>query len=79
MERITLTYAKANLSEILDRVQAGEALAITRHGKPVAHLTPTAKPRKRIDAARLRALTTTMLPQTAPATDLMRSMRDDSF
>ena len=32
--------AKNKLSELLDRVEAGEVIAITRHGKKVALLTP---------------------------------------
>jgi prevent-host-death family protein len=30
--------AKAKLSELLDRVERGEQIVITRHGKPVARL-----------------------------------------
>jgi len=32
--------AKNKLSELLDRVEAGETIAVTRHGKQVAMLTP---------------------------------------
>ncbi len=32
--------AKNRLSELLDRVERGEAVTITRHGRPVAELTP---------------------------------------
>ena len=32
--------AKNKLSELLDRVEAGEIIAITRHGKQIALLTP---------------------------------------
>lgn len=30
--------AKTKLSELLDKVEAGESVTITRHGKPVAQL-----------------------------------------
>jgi len=33
---ITATEARAALPELLDRVQAGEEVTITRHGQPVA-------------------------------------------
>jgi antitoxin (DNA-binding transcriptional repressor) of toxin-antitoxin stability system len=33
---MTATEARAALPELLDRVQAGEELTITRHGRPVA-------------------------------------------
>ena len=32
--------AKTKLSELLDKVEAGETVTITRHGKPVARLVP---------------------------------------
>lgn len=32
--------AKTKLSELLDRVEAGEVIVITRHGSPVATLQP---------------------------------------
>jgi prevent-host-death family protein len=32
--------AKSRLSELLDRVENGEQIVITRHGKPVARLVP---------------------------------------
>ena len=34
--KISVSAARAALPEILDRVQAGEEVTITRHGKPVA-------------------------------------------
>jgi len=76
MNAISLADAKAHLSELLDRVEAGDSIDITRRGKPVARLTSVARPRKRIDAALLQALTATMPPQAQDAADLVRSMRD---
>lgn len=35
--------AKTKLSELLDRVERGEEVTITRHGKPVARLGPAEK------------------------------------
>ena len=32
--------AKTRLSELLDRVERGEQIVITRHGKPIARLIP---------------------------------------
>ncbi len=76
MNAISLADAKAHLSELVDRVEAGDSIDITRRGKSVARLTAAAKPRKAIDAAELQALTATMPPQTESAADLVRSMRD---
>jgi len=76
MSAVNLADAKARLSELVDRVEAGESIDITRRGKPVARLTAVAGPRKRIDAAMLRSLTAALPPQTQTAADLVRSMRD---
>jgi len=77
MAAISLADAKARLSELLDRVEAGDAIEITRRGKPVARLTSVATARKPIDAQALRSLTSAMPPQSQEAADLVRAMRDD--
>jgi prevent-host-death family protein len=76
MDAINLADAKAHLSELIDRVEAGDSIDITRRGKPVARLTAVARPRKRVDAALLQSLTETMPPQPQDAASLVRSMRD---
>lgn len=38
MEKVQLHEAKARLSELVDRVQAGEDIVISRHGRAVARL-----------------------------------------
>ena len=76
MDAVNLADAKARLSELVDRVEAGDSIDILRRGKPVARLSAAAKPRKPIDAARLAAVTATMPPQSESAADLVRSMRD---
>lgn len=45
--------AKTKLAELLDKVEAGETVTITRHGKPVAQLVPV---RAADEQERLRAL-----------------------
>lgn len=74
---ISLADAKAHLSEIVDRVEAGDRVDITRRGKPVARITAAVSPRKAIDAERLRALTETLPPQDVGAGELVRAMRDE--
>jgi len=76
MEAISLADAKAHLSELVDRAEAGDTIAITRRGKPVAQLTAVAGQRKPIDTALLRSLTAAMPLQPQSAVDLVRSMRD---
>ncbi len=40
MREVQATQAKSRLAELLRVVESGETIAITRHGKPVAHLVP---------------------------------------
>ncbi len=40
MESVGAFEAKTHLSQLLDRVQAGEEITITKHGNPVAMLVP---------------------------------------
>ncbi len=40
MREVQATEAKTHLAELLRVVERGEAIAITRHGKTVAHLVP---------------------------------------
>jgi prevent-host-death family protein len=47
MKQIQASDAKARLSELLDEVERGETIAITRHGKQVARLVPEDTARER--------------------------------
>jgi prevent-host-death family protein len=80
MERINLADAKARLSEIVDRVEAGESIEIVRRGKPAARLVPPAPQREwqPIDIAMLEALDKKMPVQKESAGDFVRRMRDDA-
>jgi prevent-host-death family protein len=40
MQEIGAFEAKNTLGSLLDRVEAGEEIVITRHGKPIARLVP---------------------------------------
>ena len=42
MRAIQATEAKARLANVLRIVEAGETVAITRHGKTIAHIVPAA-------------------------------------
>ena len=54
MSHIGAFEAKTRLSELLDRVEAGEELVIARHGRPIARLIPVAdeQQQRAADAAR---------------------------
>ena len=45
MKTVGAFQAKTQLSQLLDQVEKGEMVTITRHGRPVAILTPVAPAR----------------------------------
>jgi prevent-host-death family protein len=71
--------AKNNFTHLLDRVQEGEKITITRHGKPIAELNPP--PKLTVDErwALMEELMEEVRKQPpldiSPA-ELIRSMRD---
>jgi prevent-host-death family protein len=77
METVSLADAKARLSELVDRAEAGEPVTITRRGKAVAQITAVKQPKKPIDVAAMRALTESMPMQAESAGDFMRRIRDE--
>ncbi len=77
MTDVTLADAKAHLSELVNRVEAGEDVRITRRGKLVARLTSVSAKRPAIDVAALRAGTGQLELQTESADDFVRRMRDE--
>lgn len=55
MDQIGAFEAKTHLPRLLDRVEHGESLTITRHGRPVARLVPIeSDDRQRAEQAALR-------------------------
>jgi prevent-host-death family protein len=68
MREIQASDAKTHLPALLDDVEAGETIVITRHGKPVARLVPEPEAQlARVLAAMegIQALAKTTLPVTA--------------
>jgi prevent-host-death family protein len=46
MKQIQSSIAKAQFAELLDQVERGETIVITRHGKPIARLVPDEQARR---------------------------------
>jgi prevent-host-death family protein len=46
MREIQASEAKAHLPSLLDDVERGETLIITRHGKPIARIVPETEVRR---------------------------------
>jgi prevent-host-death family protein len=76
MDTVNLANAKTNLSKLVDRVEAGDTIEITRRSKPAARLVAAAKPKKPINLAELEAHTKTMPYNNEGAGQLVRNMRD---
>ncbi len=77
MDTVSLADAKAHLSALIDRVESGETVEITRRGKPVARIVAVQRPRKPVDVEALRKLVAPMPMQSESAGEFMRRMRDD--
>ena len=78
MHRVNLAEAKAHLSELIERVELGEAICITRRGRPVAKLLAAQPARKRVNVDTLRAVTANMPHQRQSAGRFLRKLRDEA-
>ena len=76
MDSYSLADAKARLSELIDKVEAGETVEITRRGKPVAKVVPTERALEPIDWDALERLRAKLPVQKQGAGEFVRHMRD---
>lgn len=76
MNTIGAFEAKTHLPRLLDRVEHGETLTITRHGKPVAHLIPVTTDRKRAKEAAARIVKRRQHLKCVPLDELMSTIHD---
>jgi prevent-host-death family protein len=74
---VSLVEAKAHLSDLLDKVEDGETVVITRHGKPVARVIAAVQPRRPIPFDELAAFRAKMPKLRKPSSQLIREMRDE--
>ena len=79
MVTVNLAQAKARLSELLDKVETGEEIVITRHGKAIAHISPTTCPKKPLRLGKLAEFRATMPRLRRPSAELMSEVRDERF
>jgi prevent-host-death family protein len=79
MVTVNLAQAKAHLSELLDRVEAGEEVTVTRHGRAVAHIHPVSRPKRPLRLDDLAAFRATIPPLRGPSTELLREARDEAL
>jgi prevent-host-death family protein len=76
MRQVTVAEAKAQLSSLLDAVEGGEPVVITRRGKPIAELVPRRPVRDLLP--QLQALRKTLPPQPRSGVDTIRALRDET-
>jgi prevent-host-death family protein len=76
MLTVNLVQAKAHLSELLDKVEAGEEVIITRHGRAVAHLHAVSRPKQPLRLDDLAAFRATMPPLRGSSAQSLREARD---
>jgi prevent-host-death family protein len=80
MGAYSVAEAKAHLSEILRRVEAGREVTITRRGRAVAAIVPIrARQKKAINWKAIEAFRKTLPRSRTSAAELIREMRDGGF
>jgi len=76
MATVGVAEAKAPPGELLDHVERGEEVVITRRGKPVAKVAALAKPRPPLDLEALARLRASAPYQDEDSVALIRRIRD---
>lgn len=77
MRSIGVLEAKTSLSALLDEVQtSGETIVITRHGRPVARLTPEPR-RRRLSGAELASRSQAFMAGQSADADWARMSWDE--
>ncbi len=79
MDTVCLAQAKTRLSELLDKVEAGQEVVITRRSKSLAQLSPAVGPKKPLPLGELAGFRASMPPLQRPTTDLLREARDEGL
>jgi prevent-host-death family protein len=77
MSTVTLTEAKTHISHLLNRVEAGEEVIITRRGLPIARITPVEKPKQAVKC--LAEFRSRMPRWRKSSAELLREMRDEGL
>ena len=76
MHAMSLAKAKAHLSELLNTVESGEEVVITRHGRPVARVLPASPIKQTLPLQRLAELRQQVPARQGSSAELLRELRD---
>lgn len=78
MSAVNLAVAKAQLSELINKVEAGEEVVITRHGRPVARVVPATPLKQPVPLKRLAELRKRLPPwEGGSSAKTLRQLRDE--
>ena len=77
MSSVNLATAKAHLSELINKVESGEEVVITRHGRPVARVVPATPVKQPVPLERLAALRKRLPPRKGSSAIELRKLRDE--
>lgn len=78
MTDISLADAKAQLSALIGRVEAGEEVRITKRGKPVAVLKPLRAAPQMRDLSFLKEASDFIRDRCGKSESVMAALRDDA-
>lgn len=76
MSAVNLAVAKAQLSELVNKVEAGEEVVITRHGRPVARMVPATPVKQPVPLQRLALLRKQLPARKGSSTQALRDLRE---
>lgn len=76
MHAMSLAHAKAHLSELLNTVESGEEVVITRHGRPVARVVPANPLKQALPLQRLAELRQQVPAWQKSSAESLRELRD---
>lgn len=75
MIQVSVAEAKTQLSSLLDAVEAGQSVVITRRGKPIADLVPRCKVSDMLP--QLAALRGSLPEQLISGVEIISALRDE--
>ena len=76
MQAMSLAHAKTHLSELLNTVESGQEVVITRHGHPIARVLPFGQVKRMLPLERLAKLRSTLPAWQGSSAALLRESRD---
>jgi prevent-host-death family protein len=81
MKTATVREVQHGLASVLSKVQKGQEIAVTRHGKVVARIVPATGPKGRLSwpdsAMRMKQLMSGAKPIGAPPSEIIRTQRGE--